>query len=143
MKKKLFFCILFFSIIVGLFAIPKLTTKTDINDRNYKPYYYLSDSGDAYYEIVKENYSYIDKYNKTIRICALYFSKHFIATDSVIGLNIAFTSKEKLDKFADSIDLLDIENEFIKLRKQLINDNAEILSSYGEDYFIIEYCREY
>lgn len=115
MKKLTILFILVF-LAVGLFAEPKVPK----NYNDEETFSYINNDFSACYEVeASKNYSNSAKYKYS-----LYMRKNFLFFNKSIRLNIYFENEKQLDEFIKTIHLSDIENEFNRIRKLMIMNDA-------------------
>lgn len=112
-KLTTLFILVFLSI--GLFAEPKIPKYYfDDSDKKEDAYTYISNDLMYCYEIQAIS---IDTSNFKYEIC---FKKRSLVYDTSMSLFIFFKTEKQLDSFINTIHLSDIENEFNRIRKQII-----------------------
>lgn len=119
MKKLFIFSVLFF-LAASVFCEPKVP-KYYFGDSNNKDdaYSYISNDLMYCYEIQAVN---TDTPNFKYK---LNFEKYSLIDNSSIYLCLFFKTENQLDNFIKDIHLSDIENEFIRIRKQIINTDGK------------------
>lgn len=135
MKKLTTLFILLFVGSLGLFAEPKVP-KYFYGDSEFKEdkYIYISNDLMYCYEIQAINV------NDTEYPYKLNFIKRSLLVDTSMFLAIYFENENQLDNFTKNIHLSDIENEFERIRKRIINANVKssIQLSMNDEYFDYE-----
>lgn len=100
---------------VGLFAEPKIPKyffgDSEIKEDSFK---YISNDLMYFYEVQAGNTD-TPKFKYKLKI-----SKTSLVYDTEMALIIYFETEKQLDNYIKTIHLSDIENEFIRIRKQII-----------------------
>ena len=115
--KKLFIFILASVFCFGLFAATPKIPK-NINYDETKPFTFISNDCLNSYSIVAKIVNL-----KNVKEYKISFINHSLIINTLISIQISFQDEEQLNNFINNFDLSDIENEFIKLRKKLVQNN--------------------
>ena len=131
--KKLTTLIILSFLTIGLFAEPKVPKYYfDDSEKKEDEYSYISNDLMYCYEIQAVSINYPNfKYK-------LNFTKRSLVYDTTISLFIFFETEKQLDNFINTIHLSDIENEFNRIRKQIIMIDAipnPTKPSFRDEYF--------
>lgn len=110
--KKLILCVILFSLFASVFASPKIPVST--SDDYVEPYIHSSNDGLNSYRID----AFVSKSSYNTKLS---FINYFILTDELISIQIYFENAASYQEFTKNFDLSNIEEEFVKLRKKLIN----------------------
>ena len=110
--KKLFFSLFLLISAASVFARPEIPVST--SDNYVDPYIHASNDGLNSYRID----AYISKHEYSTKLS---FINYFILTDELISLQIYFENENAYHEFTKNFDISNIEEEFINMRKKLIN----------------------
>lgn len=137
--KKLFILILANLFCLGLFAVaPKVPKMVNYSDTD--PYLYISNDCLNMYRIIANVHS--DKKSSNYQLSFINYS---LVIDTLISIQINFSSEQQLDNYIKDIDLSDLESEFKKLRQSLIKNNCtpDIYPAINSDLEKINIDKEY
>ena len=97
-------------------ATPKIPKNINYDDT--KPFIFISNDCLNSYSIVAKIVNL-----KNVKEYKISFINHSLIINTLISIQISFQDEEQLNNFINNFDLSDIENEFIKLRKKLVQNN--------------------
>lgn len=138
-KLTTLFILVFLS--VGLFAEPKIPKYYfDDSDKKEDAYTYISNDFKYCYEIQAHT---TDTPNFKYKIN---FQKRSLEYDSKIALLIYFKTEKQLDNFINNFHIANIENEFNKIRQQIIILDGvpnPTQKNFKDEYFDFEHRPQY
>ncbi|MBO4640901.1 MAG: hypothetical protein J5710_14210 [Treponema sp.] len=124
--KKLFLFAALFILVSSVFAEPKIPKAFE-----EEPYIYISNDFTSSYEI------YYREFTSAKLKYLLVFNKESLINGERFNLNICFETEKQLNNFIKTIHLSDLENEFIRVRKLLIDNNARARIIETSPYHVI------
>ena len=124
--KKLFLFTAVFILASGVFSEPKIPKAFEED-----PYVYVSNDFTSSYEIYYRQFS-SGKFQYILS-----FNKRSLLYESEINLDICFETEKQFNNFIKNIHLSDLENEFIQIRKLLIDNDAYMRVIQESPYFVI------
>lgn len=119
MKKLTTLFILIFIVSAGLFANPK------VPKGNIDPLYLLSNDCQSCYRI--------GAFSPTGKSYSFQFIKYSLISDSLIAINISCKNEKEVDSIISNIDVSNLDFEFERLRKKIIQLNIEPTFSMKND----------
>ena len=125
MKKIFLFAALYIFASV-IFAEPRIPKAFE-----EEPYLYISDDFTCSYEI------YYREFTSTKLKYLLVFNKESLINGEQFHLNICFETEKQLNNFIKTIQLSDLENEFTRVRKLLIDNDARARIIETSPYHVI------
>ena len=117
--KKLFILILASLFCVGLFAAPKIPKTDNFADLD-NALSYINTSCQNIYYIYSVVFGVDDDY-----IYELWFRNHSYITDVDVLLVISFPNETSLDNYIETINTVNLETEFDRIRNSLLNDGIQ------------------